>query len=173
MVAPLMDPFEGDSLRVVGVAQEAALGLTREFLLATGAHALLLVGAYGEPYADPVNRPRIVHGLFAAAEVVARIRRTHREFAAWNPRHTFGRGCGRAQAGSINDRWQVGVSDGLRGRNNGGWRHAGTSEHRGRWTRESERSGAEDGEPRNRGDQTRGKWVHPGRRSTKGRRAGV
>jgi anthranilate phosphoribosyltransferase len=70
MVAPLMDPFEGDSLRVVGVAQEAALDLTREFLLATGAHALLLVGAYGEPYADPVNRPRIEHIFDSVAQVL-------------------------------------------------------------------------------------------------------
>jgi anthranilate phosphoribosyltransferase len=61
MVAPLIDPFEGESLRVVGVAKEAALDLTREFLQAAGAHALLLVGANGEPYANPVNRPRIEH----------------------------------------------------------------------------------------------------------------
>ena len=60
-VARLIDPFEGDSLRVVGVGQESSLDLTRDFLLATGAHALLLLGAQGEPYADPLNRPRIEH----------------------------------------------------------------------------------------------------------------
>jgi anthranilate phosphoribosyltransferase len=69
-VARLLDPFEGDSLRVVGVEQEAALDLTREFLRATGAHALLLLGADGEPYADPVNRPRIEHLLDGNAQVL-------------------------------------------------------------------------------------------------------
>lgn len=60
-IAPLLDPFEGESLRVVGVEGEAALDLTRDFLLSTGAHALLLLGAHGEPYADPLSRPRIEH----------------------------------------------------------------------------------------------------------------
>ena len=58
-VARLLDPFEGDSLRVVAVAQESALALNRDYLLATGAHAMLLQGAAGEPYADPLHRPRI------------------------------------------------------------------------------------------------------------------
>ena len=69
-VARLLDPFEADSLRVVGVAEESALGLTREFLLATGAHALLLLGAQGEPYADPLNRPRIEHVFEGNADVL-------------------------------------------------------------------------------------------------------
>jgi anthranilate phosphoribosyltransferase len=60
-IAPLLDPFEGESLRVVGVEGEAALDLTRDFLRASGAHALLLLGAHGEPYADPLSRPRIEH----------------------------------------------------------------------------------------------------------------
>lgn len=59
-VARLLDPFEGDSLRVVA-AQESALALNRDYLLATGAHAMLLQGAAGEPYADPRHRPRIEH----------------------------------------------------------------------------------------------------------------
>jgi anthranilate phosphoribosyltransferase len=70
VVARLLDPFEGDSLRVVGVEHETALELTREFLLATGAHTLLLLGAYGEPYADPVCRPRIEHLLEGNAQVL-------------------------------------------------------------------------------------------------------
>ena len=69
-VARLLDPFEVDSLRVVGVAEEPALGLTREFLRATGAHALLLLGAQGEPYADPTNRPRIEHVFEGNADVL-------------------------------------------------------------------------------------------------------
>lgn len=58
-VARLIDPCEGDSLRVVGVAQGMSLDLARNFLLETGARALLLPGTHGEPYADPHNRPRI------------------------------------------------------------------------------------------------------------------
>ena len=69
-VACLMDPFEGDSLRVVGVGEGASLDLTREFLLATAAHALLLPGAHGEPYADPINRPRIEHLFEGNAQVL-------------------------------------------------------------------------------------------------------
>jgi len=69
-VARLIDPFEGDSLRVVGVGQESSLDLTRDFLLATGAHALLLLGAQGEPYADPLNRPRIEHLTEGKAQIL-------------------------------------------------------------------------------------------------------
>ena len=69
-VARMLDPFESDSLRVVGVARESKLDLKREFLLASGAHALLLLGAQGEPYADPVNRPRIEHLYEGNAEVL-------------------------------------------------------------------------------------------------------
>ena len=69
-VARLLDPFEGESLRVVGVERPQALELTREFLLAAGAHALLLLGAQGEPYADPINRPRIEHLFEGNADVL-------------------------------------------------------------------------------------------------------
>lgn len=69
-VARLIDPFEGDSLRVVGVEQAQALDLTREFLLVAGAHALLLLGSHGEPYADPVNRPRIEHLFEGSAQLL-------------------------------------------------------------------------------------------------------
>jgi len=69
-VARLIDPFEGDSLRVVGAAQGGALDMMREFLLATGARALLLPGTHGEPYADPLNRPRIEHLLEGDIQVL-------------------------------------------------------------------------------------------------------
>lgn len=69
-IARLLDPFESESLHVVGVANEGALELTRDFLLTTGAHALLLVGAQGESYADPVNRPQIEHVFEGAAQVL-------------------------------------------------------------------------------------------------------
>lgn len=58
-VARLLDPVAGDSLRVIGIAGEPAFGLVRELLLASGARALLLRDAHGEPCADPAGRPRM------------------------------------------------------------------------------------------------------------------
>jgi anthranilate phosphoribosyltransferase len=69
-VARLMDPFESDALRVVGVAQGVSLDLMRDFLLASGARALLLPATHGEPYADPLNRPRIEHLFEGEAQVL-------------------------------------------------------------------------------------------------------
>ena len=65
-----MDPFESDALRVVGVAQGVSLDLMRDFLLASGARALLLPATHGEPYADPLNRPRIEHLFEGEAQVL-------------------------------------------------------------------------------------------------------
>jgi anthranilate phosphoribosyltransferase len=59
VMAKLIDPFEGDSLRVVGASHPPYLEKMREFLLATGAHAMLLRSTEGEPFADPGRRPRI------------------------------------------------------------------------------------------------------------------
>ena len=58
-VARLLDPVEADSLRVIGVAEEVAFDLTRDYLLAGGMRALLLRDGQGEPCADPANRPRM------------------------------------------------------------------------------------------------------------------
>lgn len=55
----LLDPFPGSSLRVVSVSHPDYLLKMREFLISTGARALLLRGTEGEPYANPKRRPLI------------------------------------------------------------------------------------------------------------------
>ena len=52
-LAKLIDPFHGDSYRVVPVTHPDYLGRMRAFLAATRANALLLRGTEGEPFANP------------------------------------------------------------------------------------------------------------------------
>jgi len=59
VVAKLIEPFDSGSLRVVSASHPPYLERAREFLLATGARALLLRGTEGEPFADPRRRPQI------------------------------------------------------------------------------------------------------------------
>jgi anthranilate phosphoribosyltransferase len=59
LVAQLLDPFAGASLRVLGVAEAATLAVVRELLLATGERALVFRGVEGEPYVEPRRRPRL------------------------------------------------------------------------------------------------------------------
>lgn len=59
VMAKLIDPFEGESLRVVSASYPPYLAKIHEFLLATGARALLLRSTEGEPFADPARRPKI------------------------------------------------------------------------------------------------------------------
>ncbi len=59
VLAKLLDPFAGASLRVVNVSHPGYREKMREFLLATGASALLLQGTEGEPFADPLRRPQL------------------------------------------------------------------------------------------------------------------
>ena len=58
-MARLIEPFESASLRVVSASHSPYLEELREFLLATGARALLLRGTEGEAFADPVRRPQL------------------------------------------------------------------------------------------------------------------
>lgn len=58
-LAMLMDPFLGESLRMVNAASPACLQKKRDFLLETGATALLLIGTEGEPFANPKRRPQL------------------------------------------------------------------------------------------------------------------
>jgi anthranilate phosphoribosyltransferase len=60
-VAKLIDPFESASLRIVSTSHPPYLEKLREFLLATGARALLLRSTEGEAFADPVRRPQLVY----------------------------------------------------------------------------------------------------------------
>ena len=58
-LAKLVDPFGGASVRVISVTHPPYLQRMAAFLRATGARALLLRGAEGEPYANPRRCPRI------------------------------------------------------------------------------------------------------------------
>jgi len=71
LLAPIIDPLPGASVRLVGVTGPADLTRMRELFLATGERAIVLPGTDGEPFADPRRRPRIeyfedgsAHGLF-------------------------------------------------------------------------------------------------------------
>jgi len=71
LLAPVIDPLPGASVRLVGVTGPADLARMRELFLATGERAIVLPGTDGEPFADPRRRPRIeyfedglAHGLF-------------------------------------------------------------------------------------------------------------
>ncbi len=71
LLAPVIDPLPGASVRLVGVAGPAELARMRELFLATGERAIVLPGTDGEPFADPRRRPRIeyfedgsAHALF-------------------------------------------------------------------------------------------------------------
>jgi anthranilate phosphoribosyltransferase len=55
----LIDPFHGDGYRVVSVTHPAYLARMREFLVATGARAMLLRATEGEPYANPQRQVQI------------------------------------------------------------------------------------------------------------------
>lgn len=59
VLAKLLDPFEGASLRVVNAGHRGYLEKMREIFLATGSSALLLPGTEGEPFANPRRRPQL------------------------------------------------------------------------------------------------------------------
>jgi anthranilate phosphoribosyltransferase len=58
-MAKLIDPFAGESLRVVSASHPPHLAGLRSALLASSAHALLLQSTEGEPFANPERRPRL------------------------------------------------------------------------------------------------------------------
>ncbi len=59
LLARLVDPLPGASLRLVGVSDPARLARMREMLLGTGERAIVLSGTDDEPFADPRQRPQI------------------------------------------------------------------------------------------------------------------
>jgi len=59
LLARLVDPLPGASLRVVGVSDPVALARMREVLLGTGERAIVLAGTDDEPFADPRQRPQL------------------------------------------------------------------------------------------------------------------
>ena len=70
VVAKLIDPFAGESLRVVSARYPSRLETLRGVLVATAANALLLRGTEGEPFADPKCRPQLEHICNGAAQVL-------------------------------------------------------------------------------------------------------
>ena len=70
VVAKLLDPFAGESLRVVSASYPSYLEKLRAVLVATGANALLLRSTEGEPFADPKCRPQLEHICDGAAQVL-------------------------------------------------------------------------------------------------------
>jgi anthranilate phosphoribosyltransferase len=59
IMAKLIDPFGGVSLRIAGVSHPHYLELMREFFLAVGEWAIVMHSTEGEAYANPKQRPRI------------------------------------------------------------------------------------------------------------------
>ena len=66
----LLDPFNGEGVRLCSVSHPAYLEKLAEFLLQTGAHALLMRATEGEPFANPKRRPQIVRYSQGQAQVL-------------------------------------------------------------------------------------------------------
>ncbi len=60
-LAQLIDPFAEGAVRIVGVGGSAGWTLLGGLFAQGGGEALLLDATEGEPFADPLRRPRIVH----------------------------------------------------------------------------------------------------------------
>jgi anthranilate phosphoribosyltransferase len=59
LLARLVDPLPGASLRIIGFSDPAGLARMRDVVLATGERALVLAGTDDEPFADPRQRPQL------------------------------------------------------------------------------------------------------------------
>lgn len=66
----MLDPFHGSGLVLAAATHPDYVDTMRELLLANGAHALLQRACEGEPYANPLRRPRIEHLHDGVAEVL-------------------------------------------------------------------------------------------------------
>jgi anthranilate phosphoribosyltransferase len=59
LLARLVDPLPGTSLRIVGLSDPSDLARLRDVVIATGERALVLAGTDDEPFADPRQRPQL------------------------------------------------------------------------------------------------------------------
>jgi len=66
----MVDPFDGDSLRLVSVSHPDYLGKMRAFFNGSDANVLLLRGTEGEPYANAKRRPRLEYVHDGMADVL-------------------------------------------------------------------------------------------------------
>jgi anthranilate phosphoribosyltransferase len=57
----MLDPFQGDAVLLTAATHPDYLASMRAVLTLIGAHALLLRGSEGEPFANPKRRPTIEH----------------------------------------------------------------------------------------------------------------
>jgi anthranilate phosphoribosyltransferase len=57
----LIDPFHGDGVAVISASRQLLLGQLEAVISGTNREALLLHGTEDEPFANPRQRPRIVH----------------------------------------------------------------------------------------------------------------
>ena len=57
----MLDPFAGEALLLAAATHPDYITSMRAVLTAAGAHALLLRGSEGEPFANPKRRPQIEH----------------------------------------------------------------------------------------------------------------
>lgn len=69
-LARLIAPFGGEGFRVVGSCAADERATMREFLLSSGARALLLELTEGEPFANPECRPRLEYIADGGAELL-------------------------------------------------------------------------------------------------------
>lgn len=57
--AKLLDPFAGESLRLIPASRDADCAMLREFIALSGSRALVMRATEGEAYADPSCRPTL------------------------------------------------------------------------------------------------------------------
>jgi len=57
----LLDPFQGEGLKLVSASNPIYLDRLGQFLIQTQNRALLMQATEGEPFANPQQRPKIVH----------------------------------------------------------------------------------------------------------------
>lgn len=69
-LAKLVDPFNGESVRVVSVTHPPYMVRMASFMQATNTRGLLMRGAEGEPYANPRRCPRIEYFHDGQGEVL-------------------------------------------------------------------------------------------------------
>lgn len=69
-LAKMIDPFGGDSLRLVSVSHPDYLEKMRGFFEATGGRALLLRGTEGEAFASPKRRPALQYFEDGASHIL-------------------------------------------------------------------------------------------------------
>lgn len=69
-LARFLEPFEDGSFRVIATDAERGADQARDLFLAVEGHGLLLAGVDGEPYAEPLCRPRLEYFRDGTAQLL-------------------------------------------------------------------------------------------------------